>query len=97
MELRRISVNNLFGILNYDIDLGNSETIIITGPNGYGKTMLLKRLDNILNSNIDFFFDLRFSAIKFKLDTILPVSLTHLLAHETKTNLLCRRLLEKKS
>ncbi|EPA4750889.1 TPA: hypothetical protein ACLGT7_004670, partial [Salmonella enterica] len=25
MELRRISVNNLFGILNYDIDLGNSE------------------------------------------------------------------------
>ncbi|HFG7763785.1 hypothetical protein ACEY8R_20210, partial [Salmonella enterica subsp. enterica] len=27
MELRRISVNNLFGILNYDIDLGNSETI----------------------------------------------------------------------
>ncbi|ENW7162583.1 TPA: hypothetical protein ACITX3_004158, partial [Salmonella enterica subsp. enterica serovar Saintpaul] len=26
MELRRISVNNLFGILNYDIDLGNSET-----------------------------------------------------------------------
>lgn len=31
MELRRISVNNLFGILNYDIDLGNSETIIITG------------------------------------------------------------------
>ncbi|HFH6182146.1 TPA: hypothetical protein ACIUC3_004693, partial [Salmonella enterica subsp. enterica serovar Typhimurium] len=22
MELRRISVNNLFGILNYDIDLG---------------------------------------------------------------------------
>ncbi|ENV6952428.1 hypothetical protein, partial [Salmonella enterica] len=23
MELRRISVNNLFGILNYDIDLGN--------------------------------------------------------------------------
>ncbi|HFG6418212.1 TPA: hypothetical protein ACGJ9A_004633, partial [Salmonella enterica subsp. enterica serovar Typhimurium] len=24
MELRRISVNNLFGILNYDIDLGNS-------------------------------------------------------------------------
>lgn len=37
MELRRISVNNLFGILNYDIDLGNSETIIITGPNGSEK------------------------------------------------------------
>ncbi len=71
MELRRISVNNLFGILNYDIDLGNSETIIITGPNGYGKTMLLKIIDNILNKNIDFFFDLRFEEIKFELDTIL--------------------------
>ncbi|EEZ6480238.1 ATPase, partial [Salmonella enterica] len=71
MELRRISVNNLFGILNYDIDLGNSETIIITGPNGYGKTMLLKIIDNILNKDIDFFFDLRFEEIKFELDTIL--------------------------
>ncbi|EYI72482.1 putative ATPase [Salmonella enterica subsp. enterica serovar Heidelberg str. CVM24388] len=33
--------------------------------------MLLKIIDNILNKNIDFFFDLRFEEIKFELDTIL--------------------------
>ncbi len=65
MELRRISGNNLFGILNCDIDLVNSETIIITVPNGYGKTMLLKIIDNILNKNIDFLCDFRVEEINF--------------------------------
>ncbi|VUC77651.1 ATPase [Salmonella sp. NCTC 11881] len=37
MELRRISVNNLFGILNYDIDLGNSEN------NYYYRTKWLRK------------------------------------------------------
>lgn len=29
MELRRISVNNLFGILNYDIDLGGNDSNLL--------------------------------------------------------------------
>ncbi len=29
MELRRISVNNLFGILNYDIDGNDSNLLIV--------------------------------------------------------------------
>lgn len=63
MELKKISVNKLFGLLSYTINLENSDTIIITGPNGYGKTMLLKIIHNILNRNIDFFFTLHFDTI----------------------------------
>ncbi|MGL5603297.1 MAG: AAA family ATPase [Silvania sp.] len=65
MKLKRISVTNLFGLLNYEIDFTKSDTIIITGPNGYGKTMLLKIIDNIFNKNIPFFLQLNFSIIKF--------------------------------
>lgn len=63
MDLKKISVERLFGLLNYAITLENSDTIIITGPNGYGKTMLLKIINNILNRNIDFFFSLHFDKI----------------------------------
>lgn len=55
MQLKRILVENLFGLLNYDIGLDQSDTIIITGPNGYGKTMILKIIDNILSCNLEFF------------------------------------------
>lgn len=63
MNLKKISVEKLFGLLNYTIILENSDTIIITGPNGYGKTMLLKIIDNILKHNIEFFFSLHFEKI----------------------------------
>lgn len=63
MDLKKISVEKLFGLLNYTIVLENSDTIIITGPNGYGKTMLLKIIYNILNHNIEFFFSLQFEQI----------------------------------
>lgn len=66
MDLKKISVEKLFGLLNYTITLENSDTIIITGPNGYGKTMLLKIIDNILKHNIDFFFSLHFTQISLE-------------------------------
>ena len=38
----RIQVKNLFGYINYDIDLGaNNPIAIITAPNGRGKTTIL--------------------------------------------------------
>ncbi|MEQ4740064.1 AAA family ATPase [Klebsiella michiganensis] len=66
MQLKRILVENLFGLLNYDIGLDQSDTIIITGPNGYGKTMILKIIDNILSCNLEFFFDLQFRKINLE-------------------------------
>jgi predicted ATP-binding protein involved in virulence len=43
MKLVRISVTDLFGIFNHDISFNTREKItIITGPNGYGKTIILR-------------------------------------------------------
>lgn len=55
MKLKNISIFGLFGMLNYNIPLDYSDTIIITGPNGYGKTMLLNIIDNIMKKILNFF------------------------------------------
>ena len=62
--LRKLIVNELFGIYNYEIDFNNEEnTKIITGPNGYGKSTILKILDNLLNNRFWFFYYLDFTSI----------------------------------
>lgn len=44
-RIQQISVKNLFGIFNHTIPLNMDERItIIHGPNGFGKTMILKLL-----------------------------------------------------
>lgn len=66
MKLKRISVTKLFGLLDYDIDFDKSDTIIITGPNGFGKTMLLKIINGVFSKNIKFFLTLKFHKIIFE-------------------------------
>ena len=57
---------------------------IITGPSGVGKNTIINELSN----HIDFHFSTSY--------TTRPVSYTHLRAHETFHDLVCRLLLEKK-
>ncbi len=48
-RIRQISVTNLFGIFNHVISLKMNDRItIIHGPNGFGKTMMLKLLYALL-------------------------------------------------
>lgn len=51
LKIEKIAVERLFGFLNYDIELPESEHVVITGPNGYGKTMLLKLIHNAISNN----------------------------------------------
>jgi predicted ATP-dependent endonuclease of OLD family len=45
-RIRRIRVSSLFGIFDHDIPLNLEERItILHGPNGYGKTIMLRMLD----------------------------------------------------
>ena len=49
-RIERIVVKNLFGELNYDIDLRNGQDIsILIAPNGCGKTTIFKFIDFIFN------------------------------------------------
>ena len=42
MKINSIKIENLFEIFNYDISFKENENVlIITGPNGFGKTMVL--------------------------------------------------------
>jgi predicted ATP-binding protein involved in virulence len=51
MRITKISVKKLFGIFNHDIPLNLDDRItIIHAPNGYGKTVMLKMLNGLLNS-----------------------------------------------
>jgi len=69
-RLKRLTVNELFGRFNYDISFNVDEDItIITAPNGYGKTILLKIIDAIINKKIYFFMHLSFAEINLILQS----------------------------
>jgi predicted ATP-binding protein involved in virulence len=56
MKITQISVGKLFGQFNHSIKLNINENVtIIHGPNGVGKTTLLRLVDAIFNKNIVFF------------------------------------------
>lgn len=51
MRIKQISVNGLFGIFDHVIPLNMDERItIIHGPNGFGKTAILRILNSFFNS-----------------------------------------------
>jgi predicted ATP-binding protein involved in virulence len=51
-RIKQISVTNLFGTFNHTIPLHLNERItIIYGPNGFGKTMILKLLDALFSQD----------------------------------------------
>jgi len=50
MKITKITVKNLFGIFNHEIPLNTKEHItIVHGPNGFGKTVLLKMLNALFS------------------------------------------------
>ncbi|WP_018211150.1 AAA family ATPase [Desulfitobacterium hafniense] len=52
MKIEKIRVNGLFGLLNHEINMRVNDNItIIHGPNGFGKTTLLKMINALLNIN----------------------------------------------
>ena len=63
--LAKIEIKKLFDIFNYTINLEKNKITIITGPNGYGKSTILKIIYNLYNNNVFFFVNLNFSEIIF--------------------------------
>jgi predicted ATP-binding protein involved in virulence len=61
--LTGIKIEKLFGIFDYDIEFKKEGITILTGPNGYGKTTILKILDALASQNGFFFVRLLFKKI----------------------------------
>lgn len=63
--IKRLKIIDLFERFNYDIDLSN-ELIILTGPNGYGKSTILKIILAINKGNFEYFRRLTFKKIEIE-------------------------------
>ena len=61
--LTSIKIEKLFDIFGYDIEFKKEGITILTGPNGYGKTTVLKILDALASQNGLFFIRLLFKKI----------------------------------
>ncbi|OPF52510.1 hypothetical protein BH721_04445 [Clostridium baratii] len=63
--LKSIKIKKLFNIFDYNIELDNKKLIIITGPNGYGKSTILKILEAINKLDLSYFYGISFEEITF--------------------------------
>lgn len=64
ITIKSVKIDGLFEIFNYDIQYPKDESVLIlTGPNGYGKTQVLNILANLFEKNFDFFRRLAFEQI----------------------------------
>lgn len=65
MRIRRVTVTKLFGIFDHDIELNAGEHItILSGPNGHGKTILLRMIDSFLRRRYGLFRRIPFQSFQ---------------------------------
>jgi predicted ATP-binding protein involved in virulence len=77
MKINSIKIENLFEIFNYDISFKPDENVlIITGPNGFGKTMVLNIIFNLFNRKFIFFQKLVFYNITLCLDENIKITIS---------------------
>ena len=66
--IKSIQLHKLFGRFNYNISMKSGGVTIITGPNGFGKSTILRIINALNSENIEFFMDLDFSKIMIVFD-----------------------------
>ena len=69
MRISKISVTKLFGIFDHPVSLNQEDRItIIHGPNGFGKTALIRLINGFFNSQYSEIISIPFSEIKLDFD-----------------------------
>lgn len=66
--LSKVKITNLFGRFDYNIDFKDKDVTIITGPNGFGKSTILKIIDAVSKGNIFYISTLMFEKIELNFD-----------------------------
>lgn len=66
--INRIYIKKLFGRFDYDITTKPEGITIITGPNGFGKSTILKIVNALSKGNIAYFVKLDFSSLVVEFD-----------------------------
>lgn len=66
IALKRFEVSNLFGVFDHTLNFNIEENVtIITAPNGFGKTAVLRLINAFYSGHFMMFKDTEFSVIKF--------------------------------
>ena len=69
MRIKHISVNKLFGIFNHQIPMNTEDRItILFGPNGFGKTFVLKLVNAVFHSDYGEIMPIPFSDLTLEFD-----------------------------
>jgi len=78
-RLQRIEIDKLFGRFDYriDIDAGEGGIRIVTAPNGYGKSTILKIIRSFAYGDYFYFIQERFDEIRFILSNDAIVEVSH--------------------
>lgn len=64
-EISSLRVSKLFGRFDHNLEFGEESDIsIITAPNGYGKTLILRIVDSLFNGRLHFFREIEFEKIE---------------------------------
>ena len=65
--IKSLEIRGLFGTFNYSIEMPDyGEFLILTGPNGYGKTTLLSIIEDLASGNLLHLFNVPFDSIHVK-------------------------------
>ncbi|MBV7271624.1 AAA family ATPase [Clostridiaceae bacterium UIB06] len=67
--INKIEIDKLFGRFDYEIVFDPKGVTIITGPNGYGKSTILRSIEALYEGDIAFFWKLRFQKLNIFFDT----------------------------
>lgn len=70
MKITRLQVKGLFGLYNYDIDFScqGEDFTVLTSPNGYGKTTLLRIINSLHVSRLFYLYVLKYNTLTFWFD-----------------------------
>jgi energy-coupling factor transporter ATP-binding protein EcfA2 len=76
MRLVRVEVKKLFGLFDHAIDLRTDERItIIFGPNGIGKTVILRLIDDLFGGRYELFQKIPFEVFALYFENDIAVSI----------------------
>ena len=81
-KITRIKVNNLFGFLKHDIPLNQDGVTFIHGPNGCGKTTVLKLITSFFEWDLITLNEINFESMEFHYENSNFVSINKSLAKE---------------
>lgn len=75
--IKSVHISNLFEMFDYEVKYPEGENVlIITGPNGFGKTQILNILYNLFNRKLLFFHNLVFKKITVFLDNNISIDIS---------------------